>query len=72
MKYKLKKNDVYIIDHYVTADELHITDQLLSTDSKDVYYLEWKWISSSNDNSIGTNPNANYGLQIEVNAESIN
>ena len=72
MKYKLKKNGVYIIDHYVTAEELHITDQMLSTDSKDVYHLEWKWISSSNDNSIGTNPNANYGLQIEVNAESIN
>ncbi len=72
MKYKLKKNGVYIIDHYVSASELIVSDQLLSTDSKDTYHLEWKWISSSNDMSIGTNPNASYGLQIEVNAESIN
>lgn len=72
MKYKLKKNGVYVIDHYVSASELNIADQLLSVDSKDVYHLEWKWISSSNDNSVGTNPNASYGLQIEVNAESIN
>ena len=65
-------NSLLKIVRLIISSELHITDQLLSTDSKDVYYLEWKWISSSNDNSIGTNPNANYGLQIEVNAESIN
>ena len=72
MKYKLKKNSTYIIDHYVSASELNITDQLLNAGNKDVYYLEWKWISSSNDNSIGTNPQASYGLQIEVKAESVN
>jgi uncharacterized protein YjdB len=72
MKYKLKKNGTYIIDHYVSASELIVTDQELSTDGKDTYYLEWKWISSSNDNSIGTNPEANYGLEIEVKAESVN
>ena len=72
MKYKLKKNNTYIIDHYVSASELNLTDQLLNVGNKDVYYLEWKWISSSNDTSIGTNPQANYGLQIEVKAESVN
>lgn len=72
MKYKLKKNDTYIIDHYVSASELNITNQLLSVNSKDTYYVEWKWISSSNDTNIGSNPEAKYNLQIEVEAESIN
>ena len=72
MKYKLKKNDTYVIDHYVSFNELNITDQLLNSDSKDTYYLEWKWVSSDNDTSIGTNPEATYGLQIVVEAESIN
>ena len=71
MKYKLKKNNTYVIDHYVTFEELKLTDQVLSSGSKDVYHLEWKWISSSNDMSIGTNPDANYGLKIEVEAESV-
>ena len=72
MKFKLRKNNTYIIDHYVSASELNLTNQLLNVGNKDVYYLEWKWISSSNDNSIGTNPQASYGLQIEVEAESVN
>ena len=72
MKYKLKKNNTYIIDHYVSASELNITDQVLSVNGKDTYYIEWKWISSSNDTNIGRNPEANYNLQIEVEAESIN
>lgn len=72
MKYKLKKNGTYIIDHYVDANELNITNQLLNTNNKDTYQLEWKWVSSTNDTSIGTNPEAVYGLQIEVKAESIN
>jgi len=72
MKYKLRKNNTYIIDHYVSASELNITGQLLNVGNKDVYYLEWKWISSSNDTSIGTNPQASYGLQILVEAESVN
>ena len=53
-------------------NELNITNQLLNTNNKDTYQLEWKWVSSTNDTSIGTNPEAVYGLQIEVKAESIN
>ena len=41
-------------------------------EESDTYYLDWKWISSSNDMEIGTNPSASYGLQIEVKAESVN
>jgi len=72
MKYKLRKGDEYIIDHYVSASELNQSNITIEVSGEDVYYLEWKWISSSNDTSIGTNPEASYGLQIEVNAESIN
>ena len=72
MKYKLKKNDSYIISEYTRANSITIPEFELDPNEKDTYYLDWKWISSSNDMSIGTNPNANYGLRIEVEAESIN
>jgi hypothetical protein len=72
MKYKLKKNDTYIIDHYVSANKLATTDLLLNADDNDTFYLEWKWISSDNDTKIGQTPNASYGLKIEIEAESTN
>ena len=72
MKYKLKKNDTYLIDHYVSASELNVSEMLLNSLENDTYYLEWKWISSSNDTEIGMTPDANYGLKIEVRAESTN
>ena len=72
MKYKLKKNDTYIVDHYVSATELNIADIKLNVNTGDTYYLEWKWISSSNDTEIGANPDSKYGLKINVEAESTN
>lgn len=72
MKYKLKKNDTYLIDHYVSASELNITDMPLNSSNNDTYYLEWKWISSDNDTQIGKVGNASYGLKIEIKAESTN
>ena len=71
VQYKLKKNDTYIIDHYVKANELVVNNMLLNPDENDTYYLEWKWISSSNDTSIGENAEADYGLKIEIKAEGI-
>ena len=70
MKYKLKKNDSYVIDHYVSCDELHLDEQLLNAKSNDTYYLEWKWIDNDNDTSVG-NAQADYSLKIEVKAESV-
>ena len=70
MKYKLKKNSTYIVDHYVSFDELNINEQLLNSKKNDTFYLEWKWISAENDNQVGE-ITANYQLQIEVKAESI-
>ncbi len=72
MKFKLKKNDTYLIDHYVSASELNIDEMLLNNSENDTYYLEWKWISSNNDTSIGKTLEAYYGLTIKVEAESIN
>lgn len=72
MKYKLKKNDTYLVDHYVSANELNIDNMIINISENDTYYLEWKWISSDNDNSIGANPEAKYGIRIEVEADGIN
>ena len=70
MKYKLKKNDTYIVDHYVSYNELNINEQLLSAKTNDTFYLEWKWVSSDNDNEAGEHA-ADYSLSIKVEAESI-
>ena len=72
MQYKLKKNDTYIIDYYVRPNEINVSNMMLNSGENDTYYLEWKWISSSNDNSIGQNPEAKYGLKIEIEAEGTN
>ena len=72
MKYKLKRNDTYVVDHYVSYNELVISDKVLTSGEQDTYYLEWKWISNSNDTEIGRNPDARYGLTINVEAEGIN
>ena len=45
---------------------------IINISENDTYYLEWKWISSDNDNSIGANPEAKYGIRIEVEADGIN
>lgn len=72
MKYKLKKNDTYLIDHYVSASELNIYDMLLDSKTNDTYYLEWKWISNDNDTEIGSKLDSLYELKIEIKAESYN
>lgn len=72
MKYKLKKNDTYLIEHYVSASELNISEFLLDSKTSDTYYLEWKWVSSDNDTEIGSTENATYELKIDIKAESYN
>ena len=77
MKYKLKKGNTYLIDHYVSYNQLNITDMIINSNSSDTYYLEWKWVGDNdvNDTQIGKNAsssNINYNLKIDVEAESIN
>ena len=72
MKYRLKKNDTYIVSEYSSYDQLNVSDYLLNSNDFDTYYLEWKWISSDNDTLIGKEHEAKYGLEIKVEAESVN
>lgn len=72
MQYKLKKNDTYIFSNYVKPSELIVNNIVLNSGEIDTYYLEWKWISSNNDTSIGEGPEAKYGLKIEIEAEGTN
>ncbi len=70
MKFKLKKNDQYVISNYVSYSELDLSNIVVSSGKSDTYLLEWKWVSSDNDNYIGEN-GATYGLRINVEAESV-
>ena len=72
MKYKLKKNNNYITSDWVSYSELSREKIRLNSNSTDTYYLEWKWISSSNDNSIGEDINSKYGLSINIRAVQAN
>ena len=70
MKYKLKKNKKYVVDHNVSYKELKLLSQKLDVNKSDTYYLEWKWISTDHDNYAGEN-SAKYNLKIIIKAESI-
>ena len=71
MKYRLKKNNNYIVDRYVSYNELNLDEQLLNAKKNDTFYLDWKWVSSDNDTDAGNNQ-ANYSLKIDIKAESVN
>lgn len=72
MKYKLKKNNEYVVSDWVTYSALKQEAIRLNSKSSDTYYLEWKWFESSNDNSIGSNPSSKYGLSIDISAVQVN
>lgn len=75
MKYKLKKGNTYLVDQFVSYDQLYIDNMLLNSNKTDVYSLEWKWIgdNDSNDTTIGMSAkdgDINYSLKINIEAES--
>ena len=70
MKYKLKKGDTYIVSDYSDYSALDQTDIAISKKGSDTYYLEWKWVGSSNDNDYADIDNA-YDLSIDIKAETI-
>ena len=72
LKYRLKKNNDYLISDWVSYSELSQEKIRLNSNSTDTYYLEWKWFSSSNDNSIGEDINSKYGLSIDIRAVQAN
>lgn len=77
IKYKLKKENTYLVNHYVSPDQINIDNMILSTNKTETYYLEWKWIGDSDgdDTTIGKNAKENeinYSLKINIEAENIN
>ena len=72
MKYRLKKNNEYVINNWVTYSKLKQESIKLNKNSSDTYYLEWKWFESTNDNSIGEDINSKYGLSINIKAVQSN
>ena len=75
MKYKLKKGNTYLVDQYVSYEQLNINDMLLNNNKTDVYSLEWKWVgdNDNNDTTIGKSAkeeDINYSLKINIEAES--
>lgn len=76
MKYKLKKGDTYLIDHYVSYEELNLSNLLLNSHNSDTYYLEWKWVGDNDDNDTQIGMNAKnsditYDLKIDIEVESV-
>ena len=75
MKYKLKKGNTYLVDQYVSYEQLNINDMLLNNNKTDVYSLEWKWVgdNDNNDTTIAMSAkdgDINYSLKINIEAES--
>ena len=75
MKYKLKKGNTYLVDQYVSYDQLNINDMILNSNKTDIYSLEWKWVgdNDNNDSTIGMSAkdgDINYSLKINIEAES--
>lgn len=76
IKYKLKKGNTYLVDEYVSYNQLSINNMTLNSTKSETYYLEWKWVGDNdlNDTAIGNsakNSDIKYSLKINVEAESI-
>lgn len=75
MRYRLKKGTSYVVgsdSEWVTFDKVKVNDVLLASGSSDTYYMEWKWVESSNDTAVGEADNAEYSLKINIGALQTN
>lgn len=66
MKYRLRINDQVITDDWVDIEDISKIVEKLDDQKEDKYYLEWKWVESSNDTDIGSRIEAYYHLSIEI------
>ena len=75
MKYRLKKNNQYIIgdnDNWVTFEELQTEYSKLNINESDNYSLDWKWFDDDeNDNIAGKNMTSEFNLNIRITYEEI-
>lgn len=68
MRYKLKKENRYIVDEWVKYNELNLDNMKLGAYQEDTYYLEWKWFEGENDTYAGEQSGIGYTLNIDMKA----
>ena len=75
LKYRLKKNNKYIIGNkntWVTVNELNTRELLLTHNNTDKYTLEWTWFDNDDlDSYIGSNMTSKYLLNISFNLKEV-
>ena len=72
MKYKLKHENEYLTDHWVSYDELSTDFRKLKNDDIDEYTLEWHWEhDDANDTMAGKSLDAYYKLNITLYGEQV-
>lgn len=71
MLYKLKRNNNYVAGsstEWVHFNELNLGDKVLNSRNNDSYTIEWKWVDSDNDTTVGRTEGAKYTLNISIKA----
>lgn len=75
MKYRLKKNDQYVVgndEEWVNAEKLKTELSKLNISSSDKYALDWKWFDDDeNDTIAGSKMNEDYKLNVRIYFEAI-
>lgn len=71
IKYKLKKNNKYIVDKWSDYSKIDDINIYLNSQETNKYVLEYKWIESLNDTEIGTKKNIDYKLNLNVYAQEV-
>ncbi len=72
MKYKLRSKGVYLAGNdsrYDEVSKLNVRNITIKSKESISYILDWKWIDSDNDTSIGESIDANYKLSINIGAK---
>ena len=71
MKYKLRSKGIYLTgseEKYEDVSKLEQRNIVVKAKEAISYTLDWKWIDSDNDTSIGEGIDANYKLSINIGA----
>ena len=71
MKYKLRSKGIYLTgneEKYEDVSKLEQRNIVVKAKESISYTLDWKWIDSDNDTSIGESIDANYKLSINIGA----
>jgi len=72
MKYRLKRENTYVVgssSSWVDISDLNISKDHLQINASDKYTLEWKWVDTSYDTSIGELNYADYKLIASITFE---